>query len=44
MFIPRYPAKAENTAPIKNEMAITGLEVSTDIPDHTKSITAMTAK
>ena len=44
MFIPKYPAVALNTAPIRNEMAITGEDVSTNVPDHPRTIAATIAK
>jgi hypothetical protein len=39
-----YPAKADKIAPIKNEMAITGLEVSSMVPDQARIKAVTTAK
>jgi hypothetical protein len=44
MFIPKYPAVALNTAPMMNERAITGEDVSTSVPDHPRMIDATMAK
>ncbi len=44
IFIPIYPATAERMAPIRKEIAITGLEVSTKVPDQAKIIAVITAK
>ena len=44
MFIPMYPARADKTAPIKKEMAITGLEVSSMVPDQARIKAVITAK
>ena len=44
IFMPMYPASAEKNAPIRNDTAIIGLEVGTNVPDQAKTIPAITAK